>query len=186
MSDFATYYASLPDDDLLRLTADIANLLPQAREALKAETERRNLSTAALDWGAQPLAPLGIPPYSWGKFQGWFSLISGVLAFFAMAAKGDILGIALTCLSAIIGYGLIRKRRWGFVLFFIAAAIAAGIALVLDTVAILSAFSGSEQASTLLAQAVMVSAINGLWWVVPAVTYYRKRMSEFRKAAVGV
>jgi len=54
MNDFASYYASLSDDDLLRLTADVANLRPEAREALSTETQKRNLPCVSVDWNAQP------------------------------------------------------------------------------------------------------------------------------------
>lgn len=67
MNDFASHYASLPDDDLLRLTADVANLRPEAREALSAETQKRNLLVDTVDWSAQPkLEPL--------KVRGWLFL----------------------------------------------------------------------------------------------------------------
>lgn len=43
------------DDDLARLSGDIASLVPNARDALRLEMQRRGLSVEGLDWDAQPL-----------------------------------------------------------------------------------------------------------------------------------
>jgi hypothetical protein len=44
MQDIAETYRTTPDDDLIRLHADISNLIPEAREALVAEMQRRGLT----------------------------------------------------------------------------------------------------------------------------------------------
>ena len=51
---YAQHYSSLPDDELLRLSQDVQSLMPDARTALRAEMERRNLSVTSVEWTAQP------------------------------------------------------------------------------------------------------------------------------------
>lgn len=188
MSDFASYYASLPDDDLLRLTADVANLLPGAREALKREADKRKLLTEGVDWSAQPLTHRATLPYSWGKFQGWVMVICGVLAFFVMAGRGNIFGIIAAPFSAYTGYALLKRKRHGILLFYIGAGIAALFALFVDfgaVVGLLAATTDSaERSGYFLGQALTMTAAIVGWWLVPAIAYYRKRMPEFRKDAV--
>ena len=54
VESFAEHYASMPDDDLQRLSLEVATLVPNAREALRAELERRQFSVVDIDWTAQP------------------------------------------------------------------------------------------------------------------------------------
>jgi hypothetical protein len=180
MSDFASHYASLSDDDLARSTADIASLLPEAREALKTEAEKRNLPTEGIEWTAQRPPLSANLPYSWGRFQGWMMLVCGILGFFEMAGKGHIFGIAAASLTAVIGLGLIRRVRWGFTLFFIGTGITILIALIVDLLAVYALFSNSSNTADVVAQALTVTTVNVLWWFVPAVTYYRKRIMNSR------
>jgi hypothetical protein len=60
MNAFAEQYAALPDDDLIQLTADTASLVPEARDSLKLELERRSLSIEGIQWHA-PLASSSVP-----------------------------------------------------------------------------------------------------------------------------
>jgi hypothetical protein len=47
-------YAAMSDDHLQRLALDVKSLLPEAREALRSEMERRHLPMgASIDWSAQ-------------------------------------------------------------------------------------------------------------------------------------
>jgi hypothetical protein len=55
--NFGQLYATMRDDDLQRLSLDVVNLLPKAREALRAEMERRHFPIAEIDWSAQPAQP---------------------------------------------------------------------------------------------------------------------------------
>jgi TPR repeat protein len=155
---------------------------PEPAETPIKRTPENETSTDAIDWSAQPALALSATlPYSWGKFQGWALLIGGVFAFFVMVGRGDIFGIVSASLSALIGYGLIRKERWGHVLFFIGAGIAAVIALFVGLLAILALSSGSENASKTIAEAFALSTVNVLWWIVPAIFYYPKRRREFSR-----
>lgn len=58
MNSFAQHYALLADDDLIRVSADTASLLPQARQALRLELEYRGLPISGTDWNAQPAPTL--------------------------------------------------------------------------------------------------------------------------------
>lgn len=66
---YGSYYSAKSDDDLLRLAADIASLVPNAREALRMEMERRRLSVEGLDWSAQPNIAQPDLADSGGKFR---------------------------------------------------------------------------------------------------------------------
>ena len=181
MSDFASHYASTSDDDLAGLTADRASLLPEAREALKTEAIKRHLPTGGIDWNEKSPPFPANAPYSWGKFQGWVMLVCGIVGVFEMAGKGDIFGIAAASLVVVVGFGLIKKARWGFILFFIGAVIAILIALLVDLLAVRVLFSDSRNATDVIVQALTVTTVNVVWWVVPALTYYRRRLNGFKK-----
>jgi hypothetical protein len=58
MSTFASRYASLREDELQRLADDVKNLVPEARDALRAEFERRHLSVRSVDWKAHAPRPM--------------------------------------------------------------------------------------------------------------------------------
>jgi hypothetical protein len=190
MSDFASYYASLPEDDLLRITADVANLLPEARKALKAEVEKRNLALATVEWSALPPASQSTSSYSWGKFQGWAMLVCGAFAFLVMLVRGDIFGIIAAPLGAYTGYALIKRKPHGVILFYIGTGIAAVLAIFIDFAAVdgllASTTESAEKAGYLLGQAIMMTMVTIGWWLIPALAYYRKRQAEFRNNAGSV
>ncbi len=52
---FADYYARMPDEDLQRLALDVQSLVPDARDALRSEMERRQIADASIDWQPQPV-----------------------------------------------------------------------------------------------------------------------------------
>jgi len=56
LESYARYYSSLTDEDLGRLSQDVQSLVPDARTALKAEMERRQLSIPSVEWSALPVA----------------------------------------------------------------------------------------------------------------------------------
>jgi hypothetical protein len=65
--NFGQRYVSMSDDDLRRLSLDVGNLVPKAREALRAEMERRHFPIAEIDWSAQPAQPPPPPAAAKGK-----------------------------------------------------------------------------------------------------------------------
>jgi hypothetical protein len=52
---FAERYAAMPEVELERLSLDVESLVPEAREALRLELERRNIPAESIDWTAQPV-----------------------------------------------------------------------------------------------------------------------------------
>ena len=52
--DYTQLYSLSPDEDLSRLSLEVESLVPEAREALRLEMERRSLPVEAIDWTAQP------------------------------------------------------------------------------------------------------------------------------------
>jgi hypothetical protein len=105
----------------------------------------------------------------------------GIAGIFELAGKGDIFGIAAASLVAVVGFGLIKKARWGFILFFIGAGIAILVTLLVDLLAVRVLFSDSRNATDVIVQALTVTTVNVMWWVVPAVSYYRRRLNGFKK-----
>jgi hypothetical protein len=59
---FADHYAGLPDEDLQRLSLDVQSLLPEARQALHAEMERRHIAAASINWQPPPAPEAGDQP----------------------------------------------------------------------------------------------------------------------------
>jgi hypothetical protein len=53
--DYAKRPSLSSDQDLSRLSADVESLVPEAREALRLELERRNIPVESIDWTAQPV-----------------------------------------------------------------------------------------------------------------------------------
>lgn len=58
-NEFAERYSSMSDEDLIHLTSDLQSLIPNARKALRQETEHRNLQVGTVDWAAYPDPPSG-------------------------------------------------------------------------------------------------------------------------------
>jgi TPR repeat protein len=50
---YCKHYFKMPDDDLIRLAADVANLVPEAREALRIELMSRKIPCEDIDWTVQ-------------------------------------------------------------------------------------------------------------------------------------
>lgn len=54
MSVYGQHYAEASDEDLMRLASQVWSLVPEARQELRMEMERRKLPIGAIDWEAQP------------------------------------------------------------------------------------------------------------------------------------
>jgi hypothetical protein len=178
MNDFASHYASLPDDELLRLTADVANLRPEAREALRAETQTRNLPCVTVDWNAQPkLEPL--------KIRGWLFLyclgavlINPVWLYFTVSSQPTLGLIVAPDSILVMGGGLLLWRRdprgldwvrWSYLYLF--------ALLCLDLVVF--AVEGNPEAIGYFVGSVLVGSIPLLlWWI-----YFRR--SKYVRAVYG-
>ena len=115
--------------------------------------------------------------YRWGKFQGWANLVYGVVlliyAFLSSSGyswsnpgryAGDVYIIYL-------GYGLIKKYRYGLILFYL------GIPLDLLVVAFVFHFGLlSFNFASLIGVALFLACS-----VIPAIFYYPKRWKEFSR-----
>ncbi|HTV06749.1 MAG TPA: hypothetical protein VME86_15380 [Acidobacteriaceae bacterium] len=80
--DYTKHYSSLADEDLGRLSQDVQSLTPDARMALKAEMERRQLSAESIDWTAQPTTATAAEPVS-GSSGGFRRFLRNFLIFAA-------------------------------------------------------------------------------------------------------
>jgi hypothetical protein len=115
-----------------------------------------------------------IKPYRWGKFQGWFLILAPplfALWCFAVASAGieNDYGYALvaaitSALTIPMGIGILKKRRYGLILVY--------LALGLACFSILVAFvrNGTNGAFS--------AATGAIFWAVSTV-YYRNRRDEF-------
>ena len=103
--------------------------------------------------------------YRWGRFQGWSFVVVGALIYlltpwapdwdFAMRITMYVAG----AWQIIMGIGLVCRRRYGLVLFYVSAVLMAITALR----------RGFHPEGYLLMW----------WWIIPAVVYYPKRYREF-------
>jgi hypothetical protein len=57
MISLAKMYAEMSESDLRRLAEDVKNLTPEAKTALRAEFERRNLGVGSINWGTDTARP---------------------------------------------------------------------------------------------------------------------------------
>jgi hypothetical protein len=64
---YRKHYSALADEDIVRLTTDVANLLPNAREALRNEMASRQLPVEGIEWDTDQIQP---PP----RVGGWLWL----------------------------------------------------------------------------------------------------------------
>jgi TPR repeat protein len=119
--------------------------------------------------------------YRWGKFQGWSQLIAGGIAFLIYGAAGNIIGLIFAALSMYCGYGLIKRYRYGAILFLVGAGIAGLVAIGVDAFALIHVFIDPESGGQRLGAGLAYTIVVALWWLVPAVFYYRTRWTEFAK-----
>ncbi len=109
-------------------------------------------------------APL---PYRWGRFQGWAILLSAALMTIVTLSADRLdswehfLNLVRPSVALLAGIGLLRKHRFGLLLYYLACT--------------LYSFSGLgalvlSDASVLFLVAVILG-----FWLVPAVFYYPKR-----------
>jgi len=163
-ADFHETYAAMSEEDLLGVAGDVGNLVPSAREALKLEMAARNLPLEQLNWEASPsVAPVR---YGWGLFQGWMLTLFGVLGVFMghSLLLLNLWGIPGALIQIVAGYAIIRRLKYGILLFDFCGVLAAlGVAW--------GCIHG------LLGDPVVFcfSALALLWWGVPAFMYYPDR-----------
>jgi hypothetical protein len=104
--------------------------------------------------------------YRWGKFQGWVTFILGVVVWIPTvfgSPNGLIQWVITLLVSAVMifmGLGLIQKKRIGLILLY----------LNLPVIALGFVFAHLPRVET---------AFLVLWYILPAVFYYPKRLKEF-------
>ena len=114
--------------------------------------------------------------YRWGKFQGWTTLVSGLIGLLITPFRhddpwGNAGWDAGVVLAICLGFGLIRKHRLGLILLYVSLPFEILISMVHLSI------------SPSLTYIVILA-----WWTIPAVFYYPKRRNEFTgtpAAAVG-
>ncbi len=125
LESYARYYSSLTDEDLGRLSQDVQSLVPDARTALKAEMERRQLSIASVEWSAQPAATEPRKTFGEGfwRFLRNFLIFAGcdaayvlIVGTLALMVKGiDFEAVIRTLTTALLKFsvalGLITSWR---------------------------------------------------------------------------
>lgn len=121
-----------------------------------------------------PGSPEIIKPYRWGKFQGWLLvLVPPLFALwcFAVASAGieDDYGLALgaaivSVLSIPMGIGILKKRRYGLILVYLALGLAC-----------LSIIGGFVRHGT---NGAYSAATGAIYWAVSTI-YFHNRRHEF-------
>jgi TPR repeat protein len=143
------------------------------------ESEPANAPTESAAERTELVARVQTRGYRWGKFQGRFQLIAGCIAFLIYGAAGNIFGLIAAALGMYCGYGLIKRYRYGAILFFVGAGIAGLAAIGVDAFALIHVFIDPESGGQHLGVGLAYTIIVALWWLVPAIFYYPKRWKEF-------
>lgn len=119
--------------------------------------------------------------YRWGKLQGWILLAVGFPAFLIRATSSDFVGAGIALAVALTGCGLIRKRQYGLILFYIMAVGSALLAIFFDIWFSAEQFllGPGERDWSHLEMALSLTVAFVLWWIIPAWFYYHKRKNEF-------
>jgi hypothetical protein len=97
---FGEHYVAMRDDDLQRLSFDVGNLVPKAREALRSEMDRRHFPIAEVDWNAQPAQPP--PPPAAAKTKKSDGVIVRNVVIF-LVSNIVFFGVIATLLSLVKG-----------------------------------------------------------------------------------
>ncbi len=76
-------------------------------------------------------------PYRWGRFQGWTIFIISLATMSFSVLAGSLPGAVGALQGVFTGWGLIKKRRYGLVLFLANAALAGLAATVMTLYAVI-------------------------------------------------
>ena len=112
LEDYVRHYSLSSDEDLSRLSLDVQSLVPEAREALRLEMERRSLPVEAIDWTVQPVFKMDTVG-GWLLFYCVCSVIFLPLWMLVDLPKGPLWVALLLLPSGIlqVGSGLLLWRR---------------------------------------------------------------------------
>jgi hypothetical protein len=164
---FAERYAAMPEFELERLSLDVESLVPQAREALRQEMERRSLVVESIDWAAQQPTP------KMDKVGGWLlfycvgaTIVTPIWSLGSLSQGPSHLSLfllPLTVLQVSAGILLWRRNpkglrwaRWAFLYFFC-------FAIFLILVSLMTA--NPEAIGGVVVGAIAASTVNLGWWI---------------------
>ena len=118
------------------------------------------------------MAGYELPPissYRWGRFQGALTCGSGLLLFIPALLTLNPLAIPLSVLSIVGGFGILRKKMFGYVIFYITFA----AFILIGSIAIIF---GAVPSSPLY---YLAGTISLFYLFIPAGFYYPKRVQDF-------
>jgi hypothetical protein len=98
-NEFTERYSSMCDEDLIRLTSDLQSLVPNAREALRQETERRHLQIETVDWAAHPAPPSGRATQAMARYR------DGYLHARTIDGFGGVVKIVALVIGGLLAFG---------------------------------------------------------------------------------
>lgn len=113
---------------------------------------------------------LPLHSYRWGKFQGALTCAYGLFILIPSLATSNLSASSLSVLSIVSGIGILTRKRYGFVLFYVSLS----SFVLFRSLAIISGAIPHKQFYYL------GIAIFFLYWFVPAGFYYPKRLADFR------
>lgn len=121
-----------------------------------------------------------VRPFRWGFFQGRMCLLAGIITFitaFMYPGPWRIVNLITTVIYAVVFSGLKDKRRYGFVAYYVLAALVFFNYARVTSIILLRPHIGFRylSPSAFLGGTLAVAS----FWIVPAVFYYPKRWSEF-------
>jgi len=173
MTDFAQRYRGMSDYRLAQLAADAVALIPEAREALRAEIARRPppiaLRSAQVEKPSSakdPLNGLGgwLAWYCFGLFGGMYNEVR-----LAVSLRGGVnsvmLAFSILCLG--IGVSMVVRARAALRMIFIQLILGAlqGVVIVADGTALLASSSRSAGvAEALIGVGLSICAGYGIWF----------------------
>lgn len=122
-----------------------------------------------------------VRPFRWGFFQGLMCLPAGMITCITASMHPGpwrIVNLITTVIYAVVFCGLMDKRRYGFVAYYVLAAL---VFLNYARVTSIILLRPHMRFRYLSPSAFLVGTLAvASWWVVPAVFYYPKRWNEFR------
>jgi FtsH-binding integral membrane protein len=130
---------------------------------------------------AGTLAPPAPPSYLWGYIHGWLLLVGSPLFFLLFLAVlldpksdsetrlGAIILMVLLGLTALTGFGLVRKSKLGMILVFVWT----GLHVFFVGLCLLALVAQPKEPTMLVA--LLVVLVGLAFWIACSVYYYRRR-----------
>ena len=119
--------------------------------------------------------------YRWGTFQAWVSLLGATLVIVAAynySPWRKLVSYVSALILSVVWYGLLHKRTYGLVLFYLWTLVACGRLAWAMGEALARRHIGLIQLFRIPFFLYAMLSLVG-WWIIPAVLYYPKRWNEF-------